>query len=160
ERSVTFERAGIVGTLPYLSPEMAGGRWSEVSTASDVYGLGAVLHAMLTGREPYRGRDAGETLALVVRGELTRPRTLNPALDRELEAVCLKCLDRDPGRRYGSADALANDLSRWLDRRPTLAGGRPSAAREARFWARRHPLTLASVGIVSLLLWLAGLALA
>jgi serine/threonine-protein kinase len=159
DRSATFERAGIVGTLPYLSPEMAGGRWSEVSTASDVYGLGAILYAMLTGREPFRGRDAGETLALVVQGNLTPPRTLNPAVDRELEAVCLKCLDRDPGRRYGSADAMANDLSRWLDRRPTLAGGRPSAIREARFWARRHPLGLASAGLVVLLLWVAVLAI-
>ena len=158
DRSATFERAGIVGTLPYLSPEMAGGRWSEVSTASDVYGLGAVLYAMLTGREPYRGRDAGETLALVLRGDLTPPRRLNPAVDRELEAVCLKCLDRDPGRRYDSAYALATDLRRWLDRRPTLAGGKPSAAREARFWARRHPLKLASVGILALLLWLVSLA--
>ncbi|MFO0889112.1 MAG: serine/threonine protein kinase [Isosphaeraceae bacterium] len=158
--SATFQRAGIVGTLPYISTEMAGGRWSDISTASDVYGLGAVLYAMLTGREPYRGRDARETLSLVLRGDLARPRSLNPGVDRELEAVCLKCLDREPGRRYGSADALANDLRRWLDRRPTLAGGKPSAAREVRFWARRHPLRLASAGLVALLLWLIGLAIA
>ncbi|WP_152051002.1 serine/threonine protein kinase [Tautonia marina] len=159
DRSATFERAGIVGTLPYLSPEMAGGRWSDVSTASDIYGLGAILYAMLTGREPFHGQDARQTLALVLRGDLTPPSELNPAVDRELESVCLKCLDRDPGRRYGSADALANELSRWLDRRPTLAGGRPSAIREARFWVRRHPLGLASAGLIILLLWGAGLAI-
>jgi eukaryotic-like serine/threonine-protein kinase len=156
--SATFARAGIVGTLPYISPEMAGGCWSDVSTASDVYGLGAVLYTMLTGREPFRGRDAGETLALVIKGELTSPRELNRKVNRELNAVCLKCLDRAPNRRYGSADALANDLHRWLDRRPTLAGGKPSAAREVRFWTRRHPLALTCAGVAAVLLWLAGLA--
>jgi serine/threonine-protein kinase len=156
--SATFARAGIVGTLPFLSPEMAGGLWSEVSTASDIYGLGAVLYTMLTGREPFRGKDAGETLALIRRGDLTSARALNPAVDRELNAICVRCLNREPGRRYGSADALANDLRRWLGRRPTLAGGKPSAVREARFWARRHPLWLLAVGIVLVLLWLGGIA--
>lgn len=156
--SATFERAGIVGTLPYISPEMAGGRWSEVSTASDVYGLGAILFTMLTGREPFRGRDAKETLSLVVNGELASPPELNRKVDRELNAVCLKCLDRDPNKRYGSADALANDLRRWLDRRPTLAGGNPSVERELRFWIRRHPLGLALAAVATALLWLTGLA--
>ena len=142
-----------------MSPEMAGGHWSEVSAASDVYGLGAVLYTMLTGREPFRGRDAREILALVVEGDLTNPRELNPKVDRELNAVCLKCHHRVPDRRYGSADALANDLRRWLDRRPTLAGGKPSAARELRFWVRRHPLGLVLVGLAAVLLWLAGLAI-
>jgi hypothetical protein len=156
--SATFIRAGIVGTLPFMSPEMAGGRWSDVSTASDVYGLGAILYALLTGRAPFRGRDARETLSLVVDGELASPRGLNPRVDRELAAVCLKCLDRDTEGRYGSADALANDLRRWLDRRATLAGGRPSVAREVRSWARRHPLGLALAGVAAVSVWLAGLA--
>ena len=141
-----------------MSPEMAGGRWSDVSTASDVYGLGAIFYTMLTGRELFRGRDATETLSLVVSGELASPRELNRKLDRELNAVCLKCLDRDPDRRDGSANALANDLRRWLDRRPTLAGGKSSAAREIRFWVRRHPLRLALAGVAAIALWLAGLA--
>jgi serine/threonine-protein kinase len=156
--SATFARTSIVGTLPFMSPEMAGGRWSDVSMASDVYGLGAVLFTMLTGREPFRGQNARETLALILRGDLPSPRALNPNVDRELNAICLRCLDREPGRRYGSADALANDLRRWLDRRPTLAGGKPSAVREARFWARRHPLGLAAMGVVVLLLWLIDVA--
>ncbi len=156
--SGTFTRAGIVGTLPFMSPEMAGGHWSEVSAASDVYGLGAILYTMLTGREPFRGRDARGTLALIVEGDLTSPRALNPKADGELNAVCLKCHDRTPDRRYGSADALANDLRRWLDRRPTLAGGKPSAARELRFWVRRHPLGLVAVVVAAGFLWLAGLA--
>jgi serine/threonine-protein kinase len=158
--SVNFTRAGIVGTLPFMSPEMAAGRGSDVSTASDVYGLGAILYAMLTGRAPFRGRDARETLSLVIRGNLSGPRELNRRVDRELNAVCLKCLNREPTRRYGSADALANDLRRWLERRPTLAGGKPSATREVQFWVRRHPIRFALAVLLVVALWLAGLAVA
>jgi serine/threonine-protein kinase len=141
-----------------MSPEMASGRGSDVSTASDVYGLGAILYTMLTGRAPFRGRDARETLSLVVHGTLTRPHDLNRQVDRELDAVCLKCLNREPTRRYGSADALANDLRRWIERRPTLAGGKPSAARETHFWVRRHPVRFALAVVAAVALWLAGLA--
>ncbi len=155
--SATFARAGIVGTFPYISPEVAGGRWSEITTSSDVYGLGAILYTMLTGRAPFRGRDSNETLALVVKGELTDPREPNRRVDRELNAICLKSLDRDPNRRYGSADAFANDLRRWLHRRPTLAGGKPSVARELRFWMRRHPLGIALAAVTTASLWLAGI---
>jgi serine/threonine-protein kinase len=157
--SATIARAGIVGTIQYMSPEMAGGRWSDVSTASDVYGLGAILYTTLTGQPPFRGRDARETLAMVVQGNLTSPCELNRKVDRELNAVCLKCLHRDPKERYGSADALANDLRRWLERRPTLAGGKPSVGRESQFWARRHPLGLALTGVAAVALWLTGLAI-
>jgi eukaryotic-like serine/threonine-protein kinase len=156
--SATFAQAGIVGTVPYMSPEMAGGRWSDVSTGSDIYGIGAILYEMLTGRTPFQGRDGRETLALIVNGELASPRELNRQVTRELNAVCLKCLDRNPERRYGSADALANDLRRWLERRPTLAGGKPSVARELRFWMRRHTRGLALAAIASVLLWPAALA--
>jgi serine/threonine-protein kinase len=156
--AATYARVGIVGTMPYMSPEMAAGRWSDVSTASDVYGLGAIVYTMLTGREPFRGNDRDETLSLVINGELTSPRELSRKVDRELNAVCLKCLDRDPNKRYGSADALANDLRRWREGRPTLAGGKPSAAREIRFWARRHPLRVVLAAVAALSLWLAGRA--
>ena len=155
--SATFGQSEMGGTPSYMSPEMASGRWSDVSTASDIYGLGAVLYSMLTGKPPFRGKDRQETLRLVVEGKLVSPRELNPGVDRELNAVCLKCLDREPGRRYQSADALANDLRRWLDRRPTLAGGKPSVVRELRFWLRRHPLGLALTAVATALLWLAGL---
>ena len=156
--SETLTRLGIVGTIPFMSPEMAAGRWSEVSTASDVYGLGAILYAMLTGQAPFPFRDGnGQTLDRVIKGDLTSPRDFNRKVDRELNAVCLKCLAREPSKRYGSADALANDLRRWLERRPTLAGGKPSVAREFRFWASRHPLGLAMSGVATLALWLAGL---
>ncbi len=122
-------RSAIVGTVPFMSPEMAAGRWQDVSTGSDIYGLGAVLYAMLTGRAPFRGANLAETLALLSKGQAKSPRELNRKVDRELTAICAKCLERDPKLRYGSADALANDIRRWLERRPTLA----------RFEAIRHP---------------------
>ncbi len=148
----------IVGTIPFMSPEMAAGRWSEVSTGSDVYGLGAILYAMLTGRPPVRGASHSETLALLLKSKLTSPRDGNRKVDHELAAVCLKSLERDPRQRYGSADALANDIRRWLERRPTLAGAKPSAAREVRFWMRRHPLRLTLACVAAFALWLASLA--
>jgi serine/threonine protein kinase len=152
ERSATFARAGIVGTLAYMSPEMAAGRWPDVSTQSDVYGLGAVLYAVLTGRPPIAGGTPAETLERAIVGDIEPPRAWNRRVDRELNAVCLKCLARDPARRYGSADALANDLRRWQERRATLAGGNPSAFREAWFWAQRNPGILAAATMVLLTL--------
>jgi serine/threonine-protein kinase len=155
---VTLSRAGIVGTLPYMSPEMARGSWSDVSTASDIYGLGAILYETLIGRPPFLGKDNKATRELVVRGRLAGPRALNRRVDRELDAVCRKCLAYAPGQRYGSADALANDLRRWLERRPTLAAGRPSVLREARSWVRRNPVAVALTVVAMLGLWGAALA--
>ncbi len=152
------ESFAIVGTIPFMSPEMAAGRWSEISTGSDVYGLGAILYAMLTSRPPFRAASHSETLALLLKSKPKSPRDLNRKVDRELAAVCLKCLERDPKQRYGSGDALANDIGRWLERRPTLAGAKPSAAREVRFWMRRHPLRLAVACVAAFALWLASLA--
>jgi serine/threonine-protein kinase len=146
EASQTLYRPGAVGTFPYMSPEMAAGRWADVSTASDVYGLGAILYAMLTGGPPFQGKDGAETAARVIEGNLVLPRRRNPQVDAELQAICLKCLHRDPDCRYGSADALANDLTRWLRGEPTLAGG-PSAGKHVRFWARRHPFQVALAAI-------------
>ena len=140
---MSLTRLGAVGTYPYMSPEMAAGRWQDISTSSDVYGLGAILYAMLTGKPPYKGKSDAETLSLVIEGKIVPPRKLNRAVDRELEAVCLKCLHGDPSRRYGSADALANDLRRWRRGEPTLAG-KPSVGKHVRFWLFRHPFLSAS----------------
>ncbi len=149
----------VAGTVPYMTPEMAEGGTEKVSTASDVYGLGALLYAMLTGNPPFRGPNTKETLRLVIKGGPAAPRGLNPKVDRGLDAICLKCLERDPARRYGSADALANDLRRWLRGRPPLAIGEPSASREILYWTLRHPRKVA-LGVVSaLMLWAAGLGM-
>jgi serine/threonine-protein kinase len=149
----TFARAGIVGTVPYMSPEMAEGRWEDVCTLSDVYGLGAILYAMLTGRPPFTGNNTVETLDLVIRGNLAQPSEINRQVDHELNAICLKCVNRNPAARYGSADALANDLRRWLEGKPTMAGGKPSVVREFRFWVRRNPIPLLLAIITALTLW-------
>ncbi|MFO0950082.1 MAG: protein kinase [Isosphaeraceae bacterium] len=152
--SVAIARAGAVGTAPYMSPEMARGAWSEVSTASDIYGLGALLYTMLTGAPPFRGRTLQETLHAVVSRAPTPPRQLNPRVDRILSAVCLKCLSKDPQRRYGSADALANDLARWARSVPPV-GVRAGAADRFVLMMRRHPLSFAAAAFAAAALWVA-----
>ncbi len=154
----TFAWAGIVGTVPYMSPEMAEGRWEDVCTLSDVYGLGSILYAMLTGRPPFTGANTVETLNGVIRGDLVEPRAINRRVDHELNAICLKCLNRNPAARFGSADALANDLRRWLERKPTMAGGKASVLREFRFWVRRDPFPLVLAIAAVFTLW--GISLA
>ena len=112
------QRAGIAGTLPFISPEMAKGDWQAISTASDIYGLGAILNTMFTGTA--RGRTPKEIIDFVVEGRIDPPRKINSGVDRLLEAICLKRLEKEPKDRYGSADALANDLRRWLDLKPPV----------------------------------------
>ena len=145
------------GTAPYMSPEMAAGHVDKVSTAADVYGLGAVLYATLTGRPPFRGKTIGETLRKVLFDAVEPPSATNPKVDRELQAVCLKALHKDPAKRYGSADAFANDLARWLRGEPTMAGG-PTIRKGAWFWLKRHPWRVAATALALVGLWLTGVA--
>jgi serine/threonine protein kinase len=133
--------SGVVGTPSYMPPEQAGGR-RALTTAADVYSLGAILYTFLTGRPPFRGGSPEETLIQVCGQPPKPPRELNPRADRDLEAVCLKCLQKKPGSRYGSAEALAEDLERWLRGEPVRARRQPLLRRG--WWAVRRHLLLTS----------------
>lgn len=137
---------GILGTPHYLSPEALRGGSAALSVASDLYAMGVMLFELLTGRTPFAGAAPGALITLVENSEPPSPRLLAPAVPRDLETICLKCLERDPSRRYGSALALAEDLRRFLDGEPILA--RPLSAPD-RFlrWCRRRP-ALAGVWVL------------
>jgi TolB-like protein len=121
-----------------MAPEQAVGNNAAVSSATDVYGLGAVLYQLLTGQPPFAGGATYETIKLLLDTEPRPPRLVNPKIDRDLSTICLKCLEKDPKRRYPSALAAAEDLDRWLKHEPILARHTGVLAR-GRKWAHRNP---------------------
>jgi serine/threonine protein kinase/tetratricopeptide (TPR) repeat protein len=137
ESSVT-QTLDVLGTPSYMAPEQAVGKNAAVSSATDVYGLGAVLYQLLTGHPPFAGGTTYETIKLLESTEPRPPRLLNPTVDRDLSRVCLKCLEKDPKRRYSSALALAEDLERWLKHEPIEARHTGIFARGKK-WVRRNP---------------------
>jgi serine/threonine-protein kinase len=111
----------IIGTPAYMAPEQAGGSSGDkVGPAADVYALGTIFFEMLTGRKPFEGDHGLEVLMRIKSEEPTPPRRLRPEIPRELDSVCLKCLNKDPARRYPTAAALAEDLERWLHGKPLV----------------------------------------
>ena len=146
------QAGAVIGTPSYMSPEQAQGHSDRVGPPSDVYALGATLYCLLTGRPPFQAATALDTLKHVVERDPVSPRRLNPAVDRDLETICLKCLEKAPERRYASATALAEDLRRFLDRRSILA--RPaSAGGKAARWCWRNPMIAGSLaGVVAIFL--------
>ena len=139
----------IMGTPSYMPPEQAGGKRGGVGPAADVYSLGATLYALVTGRPPFQAATAMDTVLMVIGEEPVSPRRLNASIPRDLETICLKCLEKEPGRRYTSAAFLAEDLRRFLAGEPILA--RPVGSMERlRKWARRRPAAAALVSVSSL----------
>ena len=149
ESSVTHT-LDVLGTPSYMAPEQAVGNNAAVSNATDVYGLGAVLYQLLTGHPPFAGGTTYETIRLLLDTEPRQPRLLNPKIDRDLSTICLKCLEKDPKRRYSSALALAEDLERWLKHEPIQARHTGIFAR-GRKWVRRNPASaLLAASLVAL----------
>jgi serine/threonine protein kinase/Tfp pilus assembly protein PilF len=145
-KSTVTHTMDVLGTPSYMAPEQASGRNEQLTSATDVYGLGAVFYQLLTDHPPFAGGTTYETVRLVLETEPRQPRLLNPKIDRELSTICLKCLEKDPTRRYSSALALAEDLEHWLKHEPIRAK-RSGFFTHARKWVRRNPSIAALVTV-------------
>ncbi|MEQ8788013.1 MAG: protein kinase [Pirellulaceae bacterium] len=147
-RSELTATGQILGTPSYMSPEQASGQHDFVGPGSDVYSLGAILYACLTGRAPFVAESPVDTLMQVIRNEPVSPRTLNPQTPVDLETICLKCLAKEPAKRYATAKALADDLQRFLEGRPVVARPVGPMAKSWR-WCRRNPVVAALLCLIA-----------
>ncbi len=154
QESELTQTGAVLGTPSYMAPEQAGGLGhSAVGPTADVYSLGAILYELLTGRPPFRGENARDTLVLVLERDPIPPRRICPGVPRELQAICLRCLEKDPANRYPSAAALADDLDRYL-RGEGVEADRVGLAVRLRRWTRREPelvARLVGLGVVAIL---------
>src|SRR6266568_4642206 len=140
----------VLGTPSYMAPEQAVGNNAAIGSVTDVYGLGAVLYQLLTGQPPFAGGTTYETIKLLLDTKPRQPRLLNPKIDRDLSTICLKCLEKDPNRRYPTSLALAEDLERWLKHEPIQARRIGLVALSGK-WVRRNPTSaLLAVCLVAL----------
>jgi hypothetical protein len=141
------QTGSIMGTPSYMAPEQAEGKSKELGPACDIYALGAVLYDCLTGRPPFRAATPLDTVLQVVSEEPVPPKQLNALVPRDLETICLKCLQKDPRERYRTAQELALDLGRFLDGKPVEARAVSGLERLLK-WVKRHPATAAVYGLV------------
>jgi serine/threonine protein kinase len=139
----------ILGSPYYMAPEQAAGKSAQLSTAADTYSLGIILFELLTGRLPFQAETPVATLKLVMEGEPPRLRSFNPAVDPDLETICLKCLEKDPAKRYPSGEALAEDLDFWQQDLPITAR-RSSPSERAYKWIKREPLKAGAIASIVL----------
>lgn len=137
----------ILGTPAYMSPEQASGVVSRIGPAADIYSLGAMLYELIAGKPPFLANDPMQTMMLLLSEDPVAPRTLNPAVPRDLQTICLKCLEKKPARRFPSASALADDLSRWLNHLPIESRPASWFMRVGK-WTRRNPWKAAAAGLV------------
>jgi serine/threonine protein kinase len=144
--------SGVIGTPSYMPPEQVSRKWGEVSVASDVYGLGATLYHLVTGRVPFRGENNDQTMSQVERDPPRRPRAIRPEIPRALEAVVMKCLEKQPADRYPSVEALVADLDNCLADEKAIHAPLLTPARRIRLWMARNRATLAVVAATMLVL--------